>query len=172
MYQTCPCHIRLLFSSTTHPAPPCVIHILPPCEFHSTTLPQGQIYLFIFFLLLSTSGILLSSFWQVQVPHTKVPFQCLGVVHWAVKTNFPFKPLPLSSRKSLNVLPACTFVFSDSLCLFFVLSLASVLCTPNFSMDMISSWFPPISFHTFSTTVRYPTVLQFALPSCSPIQRY
>ena len=47
-------------------------------------------YLCMFFLLLSTTGVPLSSLWQVQAPCTKSQFQRFRVVHWAVRTRFHF----------------------------------------------------------------------------------
>ena len=43
------------------------------------------------------------------------------------------------------------------------MSLTFVLYPPPSSMDIISFWCPPISFHTFSTT--YPTIFQPSLSS-------
>lgn len=48
--------------------------------------PHGHIYLCTFFLLLlllSTTGIPISYFWQIQVPYTILWFQIFRLVQWA-----------------------------------------------------------------------------------------
>ena len=53
---------------------------------------------------------------------------------------------------------------------FSILSFTAVLTPPSFSMDSISFWFPPVFFHI--ARLRYPTLVQLAVLSHSPIQRY
>ena len=55
---------------------------------------------------------------------------------------------------SINV-SSFTLFLSASFSLVSILSFTHVLCPANFSMDSISSWFPPISFHAFSTTLSH-----------------
>ena len=58
----------------------------------------------IFFLLPSTSGISLSSFWQVQAPHTKSQLQLVRAVHLGpcIYVFFPISSLnPLTSLLSV-----------------------------------------------------------------------
>ena len=86
VYQTSPCHIRLFSSSlssntcrsslrTSHSQ---TVRVLLYCF-------AARAHLRIFFLSLSTTGIPLSSFWQVQVPHKKSQFKRFRVVHWPVQ---------------------------------------------------------------------------------------
>ena len=85
VYQSSLCHIRPFSSSPRHPVPPCTFHILPHCEFYSRMLclkgtsvhlpPPDYWYKF-------------SSFWQVQVPYTKLQFQRFRLVHRAVQIRF------------------------------------------------------------------------------------
>ena len=70
--------------------------------------------------------------------------------------TFQFLFLLLTPRKSLKCFSSFILFFSASLSLNSILYFTSVLYPANFSMDSISSWFPPISFHTFSTTLSHP----------------
>ena len=124
-------------------------------------------HLCIFFVLPSTTSILLSSFWQVQVPYTKSQFQRFRCP-WAVQIHF---------HSYFFSSPPQIFKCSSSFTLFLSASLSlvpfftSVLYPPNFSIDTsISSWFPPISFHT--SRLRYPTFFQLALSLLCSIQPY
>ena len=86
--------------------------------------------------------------------------------------TFSFLFLLLTPRKSLKCSSSFTlFLRVRSLSLVSVLSFPSVLYSPNFSMNSISSWFPPISFHTFSTTLSH-LIPALALLSRWSIQPY
>ena len=66
--------------------------------------------------------------------------------------TFSFLFLLLPPRKSFKCSSSFTLFLSASLSLIFIFSFTSVFYPANFSMDRkISSWFPPISFHIFST---------------------
>ena len=98
-------------SSLTHSAHPCAIHILPLCAFHSRVRCRIGSSL-AFFLLLPTTGLSLSSFWQVQVPNTKTQFQRFRAVKWVVQIRF----VPIFSFNPLyNSKCFCSFVFFLSL---------------------------------------------------------
>ena len=92
-----------------------------------------------------------SSFWQVQVPYTRLQFQRFHVVHWAYKYVF----IPVSSLY-LPYISKCyspaTVFFNAGLSLLSIPSLTYVLHPLNFSMGSISSRFLPISFHSQTTT--------------------
>ena len=111
-------------------------------------------HLCIIFLLPSTTGIPLSTFWQVQVPHAKSHFQRFRPLGRA--NTFSFLFLLLTPRKSLSVPP-------PSPCF---LALASPYFYPTVSL-LGFLLYPPI----FSR-LRYPTLFKLALLLLSPIQPY
>ena len=69
--------------------------------------------------------------------------------------TFSFLFLLLTPRKSLKCCSSFTLFLSASVSNMYMLSFSSVLYPANFSMDIISSWFLPISFQTFSTTLSH-----------------
>ena len=106
------------------------------------------------FLLPSTTGIPLSSFWQVQVPCTKSQFQHFRVVHWAVQIRFHSYIFSQPSSKSLKCFSSFTLFLSASFCLNYVLLLL-LSCTPKLLygqyLFLVSSCILP----TFSTTLSH-----------------
>ena len=135
----------------------CTSHSPPRGVLLSIAVPHGHIYLCtIYFLLLRATDITLSSFWQVQVPYTKSQFQRFREVHWAVQIN-------TFSLLSLRQIP-CT---SPSKCLsdFTLFHSAIFVAVPFFFCIVppkllgghhLFLLFPPISFHTFLTTLSHP----------------
>ena len=90
-------------------------------------------HLCIFFLLFPTPGIPPSSFWQVQVPYTKLQFQRFRVVHWAVQIRFIQKSC-LNLPHISNVIPPSAFFSNASLSLLCILSFLLLLpCTTQAS---------------------------------------
>ena len=71
--------------------------------------------------------------------------------------TFSFLRLRLNPRMFLfgKCLSGFTLSLSASLSLLSILSSASALYLPNFSTDITSSLFPPVPFHTFSTTLSH-----------------
>ena len=97
--------------------------------------------------------------WQVQVTYTKSQFQRFLQLHWAVQIRFQLysssqSPAHLSSVFFFLPIPPC-FLALRSLSLLSIISSASALYLPNFPADISASWFRPISFHTFSTTLSH-----------------
>ena len=152
-------------SSLTQPVPPCKFHILPLCELYFL-LPATRLHLCIFLHLLSTTGMSLCSFWRVLVLYPKYRFQHFRVVRWAMHTRFHSNLLI-----SLQVFLLFILFLSASLSLPpVILSFTFVLYPPNFCMDNISSWFPPIS--SIPSRLRDSIVFQLALSLLSPTQPY
>ena len=167
MYQTLPCNIRLISSSPlTHPVPPCIFHILLLCESYSLLLchtgtyvharPRPPDYCCVFFLVGPgrLHEIAVSAFSRSQ----------LGGAN-----TFSFKYLPSTPRITLRDSPrspyfsALTFPFSS------IIYFTSVLYPPNFFIDSISYWSPPLPY--FLDYV-IPMVFQLALLLFSPIRPY
>ena len=126
---------------------------------HSPTTLSSTFYCFatgarvcIFLHLLPTTGIPLSSHWQVQTPCVEWQCQRFRVVHWAVQISF-HSYLFSSPPVCLSCSSSFALFRSASLSLLSVLSFFAVLYPPNFYMDSMSSWFPPLPVHTFSTTL-------------------
>ena len=69
--------------------------------------------------------------------------------------TFSFLFLLLTPPKSLKCSASFTLFLSANFSLISTLSFTSVLYPANFSMDSVYSWFPPISFHTFSITLSH-----------------
>ena len=130
MYQTSPCHIRLLSSSLlTHPIPPCIFHILPLCEFCSTVCHKGTSVLF-----------------PPPPDYWHTSFVCLagpGPLHEIAVSAFSRSPLgrehtssflflQLTPRKSLECSSSFTLLHSASLSLISIFSFLS--CTPQTSL--------------------------------------
>ena len=111
----------------------------------------------IYFLLSTATGISLSFFWQVQAPYKKIAVSVFSRIYVCVS------PISPCFSELLN---------TGSISLPSIISSTSVSYLPKFFVDIIS-WFPPIPFHTFSTTVCYPiTLFQLALLLHSPVQLY
>ena len=109
----------------------------------------------IYFLLLPAPGKLLSSHRQVQVPHTKIAVSALSRSPLGRANTFSFLSLRFTHplRISKCFFSDLAFFLSVSLSLISILVSALVLYLPNVSADITSSWFPPISFYSFSTTL-------------------
>ena len=90
MYQAPSCHCQ--FSSyvpSTYSVPPCTVHILRSVD--PTLVSDARTAALCDFLPLHpTTGIPLSSFWQVQVLCTNTQFLRFRVVHWVVHIRFHY----------------------------------------------------------------------------------
>ena len=85
--------------------------------------------------------------------------------------TFSFLSLPSTPRIYMSGCFSDTVLSrSESLSLRSILSPTCALYVPNFPTARASSWFPPISFHTFSTTLTY--LFQLPLWLFSPILLY
>ena len=133
-----------------HPVPPCIFHILPLREFYSNCFAT-RAHLCIF-LPLSTTGKYLS-FLAGPNPLHEIAVSALSRKPLGRANTFSFLVLLLTPRKYQSVPPLspCFLALAFPL----LPSFPSVVYTPNFSMNSISSWFHPVSFHTFSTTLSH-----------------
>ena len=141
-----------------HPVPPCIFHILPLCEFYYLLIcHKGTSVLFL--LLLPTTGIPRSSFWQVQVPYTKSQFQRSRILLGRANTISSLFLL-LTPRKSLSVPPLspCFIAPAFPLFLSFLLLLS---CIPQTYLWTVS----PLGFLLYPSILsrlRYSTLLRLS----------
>ena len=127
VYQTLPCHIRLISSSLlTHPVPPCICYILLLCESYSLLLyhtgtyvhPCPPDYWHISFFRTSRSPTQNRSFSFSRSP--------LGRAN-----TFSFQNLPSAPRISLECFSSFTLFLSANLSLSCIIHFASALYPPN-----------------------------------------
>ena len=151
--------------SAHYPVFPCSFHFLLLCGFYSLGLchtitsvhllppPPGYWYTStsVFFLAGSSHphGIAASAFSRSTMGRANA---------------FSFPPPSLNPPHISKRFSDFTLFLSAYLCLLFILSSISVLyhTSPDFSADITSSWFPPISYHTFSATL--PHLFSFVFP--------
>ena len=164
--------IHVTFVCFTHllinPVPPCAVYIFPLCEFYNAIIYYfaTRARLCIFFLLLPTASIPLSSVWQIQLPCTKSQFFAFFSHSLLGRANaFSFLSLQLSSASSFF-----TLYRSASLSHRSILSSTSVLY-PQTSLQPVSL-LDFLLYPCMLSRPRYPTFSSspfYNFLPCSPI---
>ena len=110
-----------------------------------------------YFRLLPATGIPGTSFFFLAGPghlHESA-VQALSRSPLGRANTFSLLFLPSTPLISVKLFPDSILFRSASLSLLCILSSTSPLQFPNFPADIAPSWFPPISFRTFSTTLSH-----------------
>ena len=147
------------------------IFVIPSCRsrssLHISHSPTVWVLLYCFattahlcyFLLLPTTGIPLSPFLAGPGPLHEIAVSAFLRSPLGRANTFSFLFLFLTLRQSLkwNISSLSPWILALAFPLIYIFSFTSVLHPANFSMDSISSWFAPIFFRTFSTTLSHLT---------------